>query len=192
MNQEADNKAKKRWLTVAVVSGLIVLVLGIGMLLPAEQTVKRSLAMQAPELVIYQTLTQPKRYSRWLPWLQRDPTFNTRQEGAEQGEGAVFVWEGGQGRQSEGRLEIDRTERGAFIIHRLQLGTHVEARGRFEIEPERGRYRVTWRVTRDVGLNPLRRYQAIMFEDRLGSDLLSGLTYLKVYVETQRSPFPDE
>jgi len=168
---------------------IFVLATVVAWFLPAKTTVERSLAMQAPVSTIYAYLSDPRQFEEWSPWHQRDPMIETRYEGEEEGVGAIIRWT--SAREYDGVIEITSAEQGAFVIYDIQLIDYLEGTGRVEIEPEESRYRVSWSVEIDFGDNIYARYRSFFVDDVLGKDLLSGLTHLKVRVESDRSPFPD-
>jgi len=175
---------------LATLAALLFLLLIAAFFMPAQVNVERSLAMQGPASRIHDYLVDPERFADWSPWAQRDPAMEIRSVGSDRGEGMVMEWQ--SDREPDGRYEVITTEPGAFVIHHLQVGERMTGEGRFEIEPEQGRQRVTWSVVLEAGANPLDRYMIHLREDTLGESLFSGLTHLKVRVESDRSPFPDE
>jgi len=181
---------KKSAIFVGGVLGLVLLLLLGAFILPAQITVERTLAIQGSPDRIHEYLTHAETFERWSPWAQRDPAMEIRHSGPEQGEGLVMEWR--SEREPDGRYEVTGGEQGAFVLHHLTVGDQLAGEGRFEIEPERTRQRVTWSVTLQAGANPLSRYLLYLREDALGESMLSGLTHLKVRVESDRSPFPDQ
>jgi hypothetical protein len=173
---------------VAALAGLLALLLVIGLFLPSSKTVSRSLAMQAPASVIYDNIADLREFHEWSPWAHRDPNMDVRFEGEDKGEGAIMYWDSES--EGSGRLEILQAEPGAFVIYEIDFGAGEPARGRFDIEPEQTRQRVTWSMTAELDAIHW-RYIGLFMDSMIGPSFLDGLTYLKVRVEGEGSPFPD-
>ncbi|MDQ2070495.1 SRPBCC family protein [Natronospira bacteriovora] len=171
---------------LAGLAGLLVLLALIGLLLPSERTVSRSLAMQAPASVIYDHIADLREFHEWSPWAYRDPNMEVSFEGEDKGAGAIMYWDSES--EGSGRLEILQAEPGAFIIYEIDFGAGQPARGRFEIEPEGHRQRVTWSMTAQLDAIHW-RYIGLFLDTMIGPDFLNGLTYLKMRVEAADSPF---
>ncbi|MCP1728546.1 uncharacterized protein YndB with AHSA1/START domain [Natronospira proteinivora] len=172
-----------------LLAALLLLVI-IALFMPAQVTVERSLAIQAPPSLIHDYLIDPEHFPDWSPWAQRDPAMEIHSVGEDRGEGLILEWQ--SEREPDGRYEVRNTEDGAFVVHHLSVGPRMSGEGRFEIEPERTRQRVTWSVDLEAGANPLDRYMIYFRQDALGESMLSGLTHLKVRTEADRTPFPEE
>jgi hypothetical protein len=82
---------KKLVLAVVV---LCVLLAGIGMLLPRQVHVERSIVIDAPRATVFSLLDGFKQFNKWSPWAALDPNAKYTREGPEFGVGAKQSWTG--------------------------------------------------------------------------------------------------
>jgi hypothetical protein len=176
--------------TIGGLAGLIVLLLLIGLVLPAKQTVERSILIDAAPRVISLELNDLRRYNEWAPWSRRDPDMEIRFEGPDQGVGAEMYWKSET--EGSGVLRIVASEENAFVVYELEFDWGRPARSRIDLEPERGAVRTTWRMEADFGWNIPGRWFGVFFDLLLGPDFQSGLLELKAMAEHRAlDPFAD-
>lgn len=165
-----------------------VVLVGVGLMLPSEVSVSRSVGMKGPATYIHSTIRDPRQMQEWLAFGVQHPETQVRFEGAARAEGAVLVWS--RDGVPERQMTITGGEPGAFVFHEAELGYRFPARGRFEILDEGPRKRITWTLTLSLGDNLLHRYIGSFMGLVVAPEMQSSLINLKNVFEGPASPFP--
>src|SRR3954471_8163608 len=71
---------------------LIVVLAGIGFMLPSAYKVERSVTIAAPAEVVFDQVNDLKKNEAWSPWMKNDPTLQISYTGPEAGQGAASSW----------------------------------------------------------------------------------------------------
>lgn len=82
---------KKILIALAV---LVVAFLGYAATRPTEYRVERSAAVAAPAEVVFEQLSDLRKWAAWSPWEKLDPNMKKTFEGPERGTGASYAWQG--------------------------------------------------------------------------------------------------
>ena len=77
-------------LLIAVVA-LLALLFGVGLLLSPKFVVSRSVTVNAPPEKIYALIADPRGWTQWSAWNQRDPKMTIEYSGPASGAGAVWA-----------------------------------------------------------------------------------------------------
>ena len=77
--------------TLAVVGILALALVSIGFFLPSRFEVARSTVINAPAEKVYDLIADPRLWSKWSAWNERDPTMDVRFSGPPFGQGAKSV-----------------------------------------------------------------------------------------------------
>jgi polyketide cyclase/dehydrase/lipid transport protein len=93
-----------------VVAALIVLCLVIGLFLPRQWDVERSILVNAPRSKIHPWVESPARWNDWfaLEEMKSDPNYRVSTSGPEKGVGATYEWSGGA--SGRGRIVIAESD----------------------------------------------------------------------------------
>ena len=89
--------------TLLVLLGLVVVVLGIGAFLPKDFRVERSIEIDASPEVVFEQVSSLRKWNAWSPWIARDPSIKNEFTGPDDGVGATVSWtseESGDGTQT--------------------------------------------------------------------------------------------
>ena len=80
---------------IAIALGvLVVILIAVIALQPAEFAIERETVIAAPAEVIFPHLESPKALDVWSPWMKMDPKMVVKHEGPETGVGATESWDG--------------------------------------------------------------------------------------------------
>ncbi|MEX8517581.1 MAG: SRPBCC family protein [Leptothrix sp. (in: b-proteobacteria)] len=170
-----------RWL-MNVVKALLVLLLllaGIGLLLPRQRHVERRLIIQAPVTQIWPLLADPKHWVEWSPWYSRDPAVKLNYSSAVVGVGADWTWDSVT--LGHGRMQFVQADEPRQLDYRLQLkdqDMNSSATGSFKLEVLNIGVRVIWSLDTDLGWNPAMRWFGLGMERMVGADFDDGLMRL--------------
>lgn len=176
---------KKLLLTLLV---FIVLLLGIGFLLPTEWEVERSVVIDAAPGAVYSTVATLKTWPDWTYWnRERDPSCEWSFEGPETGPGAVMKWEGNV--HMQGSLTIDAGGPATGIQYTLAMQDMTPLQGSIALAPEASRTKATWRTHGASDGMPWSNWlMLLLIEPVMGGFFEEGLNNLKTRVEARAPP----
>ena len=173
-----------RWIkvTLGAIVFIVVAIVAVGFVLPADYMVERTLVIAAPAARVYPLVAAPRQWSHWSIWTKRDPAMHITYFGPESGTGAGWRWDS----RTEGRGEMTFTSadpsRG-FTYKLYFPDFDSTSTGDFAMTPEGEGTRITWNNRGNVGSNPLRHYLALMMDRLVGPDFEAGLLNLKQLAE---------
>ena len=72
---------------------LVALIALIGLALPKNFRIERSVVINAPAEKIYPLIAEPKNWPKWGIWNRRDPNMQMEFSGAAPGAGAKWSWQ---------------------------------------------------------------------------------------------------
>lgn len=174
-------------LFVALLLGVFV---GVGLFLPAEVHVERSIAIKRPAATVFTLLNGFRHFQHWSPWARHDPQAEYRRSGPEAGPGARLDWRGDPATVGTGWQEIVASEPFRRIEIALDIGAQGRARSVYEIHGDRVGSRLTWNFDTDVtegvgwlgGL--LGRWFGLFLDRWVGQDFERGLADFKTLAES--------
>jgi len=163
---------------------LVVLVSGIGMLLPRHSHVERSIVIDAPRITVFALVDGFKQFHKWSPWADQDPNAKYTIEGPEYGVGAKQSWVGDPGTVGSGSQEIVEVQSGESVTSSLDFGDQGLATARLALVSERSGTKVTWSLDADNGAGPIGRWFGLFLDRFVGPDYEKGLARLKALAES--------
>jgi uncharacterized protein YndB with AHSA1/START domain len=175
-----------RWLKrllIAVVT-LVLLLVGVGLVLPSKFRIERSVTIAAPAEKVYALIAAPAEWKRWSSWNQRDPNMQVEYGGPPAGVGAKWTWRS----ESEGNGTMEFTEAvpDQQLTYRLSFpDMGMQSTGQLKIEPQAGGVRVRWSNEGDMGASPVNRWVGLFMDRLVGPDFEAGLANLKRLAEAR-------
>lgn len=174
-----------KWIKRLIIGlvGIVVVFAGVGFLLPGTVHVERSVAINAPADKVFPYVTDFRKFNKWSPWAQVDPTTKYVFEGETGEPGAKMSWTSEHpnvGAGSQTILAVDPNKR---VEVELDFGDQGTATAFYSLVPSGTATEVTWGFDTDLGSNPLARYFGLMFDAWIGADYEKGLASLKMLVE---------
>ena len=175
---------KKILIGVAVVAALF----GAGYMLPAEQLVGRSVAVNAPPEAIYSHVDSPRSWT-WSPWsAAKLPGARIRYEGPQTGVGAQVVWQ--DETMGDGRLSLAKADPLRGVTYEMSLNRDpYTASGGLQFVPGDSSTLVVW-TWRARYSDPVARLMGIIAGEQLGAQLEQGLLELKKIAEASAPAVP--
>jgi uncharacterized protein YndB with AHSA1/START domain len=168
---------------IVILLALVVLLLAIGLALPAQFKVQRSIEISAPASKVYPLIAAPAAWARWSIWNQRDPNMKLEYSGAASGPGARWNWQSAT--EGNGAMEFTDAVTDQRIAYRLSFPDFgMQSRGLLSIEPAGSGVRVTWTNEGDMGGNPVNRWFGLFMDRLVGPDFEAGLANLKKLAES--------
>ena len=168
--------------TLAVIGMVALAIVGVGFFLPSSYNVQRSIVIDAPPGKVYDLVSDPRTWTQWSVWNQRDPAMEVSYAGPPFGQGAKWSWVS----KSEGSgtmefVKVDPNRRIDYTLYFPDFG--MKSGGEWQFEPQGAGTKVTWTSRGDVGANPLKHYLAWGMDRMVGPDFEGGLANLKKLAE---------
>ncbi len=178
---------KKVFYAIVIV---IFIFITVGMLLPRQVHVERSLVIDRPAATVFTVLNSYRSFVNWSPWADRDPSATYELSGPDAGVGARLGWSGDPRQVGSGWQEITESQPNHLIRMFLNFDQQGTANTYYQIDPAVSGVRVTWGFDSDLvegqgwfgGL--LARYFGLFFDRWIGADYELGLARLKALLET--------
>jgi polyketide cyclase/dehydrase/lipid transport protein len=157
---------------------LIVTVAVIGLFLPAQYSVERSIVVHASPDKVHEYVGDLKKWDDWAPWKEEDPSILVTLGEKTSGVGASQSWVGDSG---TGALTVTESSPESGIRYDLLFdGGTYECRGTIKYyKMADGDTRVTWAMTGDMGKSLASGYFALLMDTMVGNMFEKGLKNLK-------------
>lgn len=165
---------KKLFIALVV---LIVVLAGIGFMLPGTYRVERTTTIAAPADVVFEQVNNLKKNEAWSPWMKNDPTIKVSYSGPEAGVGAVSSWTSEH--SGNGSQTIKESVPGQSLTTYLDFGGMGNANGIWTFAQEGEGTKVTQAMTGDQGKNPFKHLMNLAMDKMMGKYFEQGLASLK-------------
>ncbi len=161
---------------------LIVTIAVIGLFLPAQYSVERSMVVHATPEKVHGYVGDLKKWDAWAPWKEEDPSILVTLGEKTSGVGASQSWVGDSG---TGALTVTESSPESGIEYDLLFdGGTYECRGSIKYYGMAdGDTRVTWAMSGDMGKSLASGYFALLMDTMVGNMFEKGLKNLKNAVE---------
>jgi uncharacterized protein YndB with AHSA1/START domain len=173
-----------KWLIRGVVAvvALVVLLLAVGMLLPSQFKVQRTLQIAAPADRVYALIADPREWKRWSVWNQRDPNMQVEYSGSPAGAGARWSWRSDT--EGQGAMHFTDAVANERIVYQLSFPEFgMRSTGVLALQPAANGVNVTWTNEGDMGSSPVNRWFGVFMDRLVGPDFEAGLANLKRLAE---------
>ncbi len=168
---------------LVIVLSVLALLLLVGLFLPGQYRVERSLAIRAKAEAVYPYLAGLRTWPEWTVWNQEvDPGVKFTYESPDTGAGAVYRWEGPKLGRGLLRLTRAETNKGVWYDLDFDNGDRLST-GSLTLDETPEGARVTWVNEGELGRSPFSRYAGLFLERIIGPDFDKGLANLKAKVE---------
>ena len=170
-------------LAFKVLLTLLILLVGIGLLLPSHTTVERSIVISAPPAQIFPHVNSMRAFHAWSPWTAIDPDTQYTFEGPESGVGSRMTWHSGNQQVGAGSQEITISLPDQQISTTLDFGGKGQGVASFFLEPRAQGTLLRWQFQTEFGWDLFSRYVGLMLDSMIGASYDKGLRTLKTRVE---------
>lgn len=161
---------------------LILLLVVIGLFLPSEIRVKRSIEINAAQETIFKQVNNFKNWNKWSPWEQKDPDMTKKYSENPAGKGAWQTWKSES--QGNGKQTIIESNPPSKLKTKLEFEDQGTSYGFWNLEKtDDENVKATWAMETDFGWNLIGRYIGLGFDGMLGPDFEKGLQNLKELTE---------
>ncbi len=162
-------------------AGVATLGVVVGLILPTEFTVKRSIVIDGGPEGIHEYVGELRKWDLWAPWKEDDPTFVVTFGDKTSGIGASQSWVGADG---DGSLEFTASSPRRGIEYDLFFeGGTYKCRSAMRFHPTDESTAVTWIMKGDMSWPIVGGYFAVMLDSAVGPMFERGLAKLKKTVE---------
>ena len=171
----------KKILIVLVV--VIMLVVVVGLFLPTNYEVSRSITIDAPRGKIHVLVGDLKRWDDWTPWKKHDPSLVVTLGDKTTGEGASQSWKGKDG---DGELKFTKCTASKGVEFDMSFDEgRMKSECALLYEEQADGTLVTWKMKGDLDSLPpiMAGYFAAMMPAMVGGSFDEGLAALKAEVE---------
>ncbi len=161
---------------------VLIVVLGVvGIFLPSEYRVERSVVIDAPMETVFSNVNTVSKHELWSPWKDEDPSMKFTFNDIPAGEGASYSWTSDN--MGEGSLTIIESIQNKGIKTDLDFGEMGAANGYYTFSKVDGGVKVVQGFTGDAGYNIPERYVNMFMDSMVGPMFEKGLAKLKVLSE---------
>lgn len=170
-----------KWILVGL-GALLLLFAAVGLALPSQFRVERSVTIAAPAEKVYLLIASPAEWKRWSVWNQRDPKMQMEYSGPSAGVGARWSWRSET--EGNGAMEFTEAVAGERLAYRLSFpDMGMQSTGQLRIEPAGNGVRVSWSNEGQMNANPVNRWFGLFMDRLVGPDFEAGLNNLKRLAE---------
>jgi hypothetical protein len=162
-----------------IIVGLIVfavLILIIGLSLPKETSIKRSIFIEAPAAAVFENVNNLKNQEKWDPWLAADKTMKLAYGPVAAGKGASASWTGTSG---EGSQTITESVPPSSIKVDLDFKKKGKGKGWWSFQEKGKGVVVTSGFTSIAGNCLVAKYINLFLDPIVGPTMAKGLKKLK-------------
>jgi len=172
---------KKILLALAV---LIILLVVIIAMQPADFRVTRSATIGAPAPAVFAQVNDFHKWNAWSPWAKLDPAAKNSFDGPSSGTGAKFGWSGND-QIGEGHMEIIESHPSDLIRIKLDFIRPMEGTSttEFALKPQGDQTAVTWTMTGRHNFIGKAFCLFMNIDKMVGGDFEKGLASMKSIAE---------
>ncbi len=170
---------------ILIALGLVVVVLVVVVALqPADFRVARSATMSAPAPVVFSQVNDLHKWEAWNPWQKKDPAMKLTFAGPPAGPGASYSW-AGNNEVGEGRLTITESRQSDMVRIKLEFMKPFAATNtaEFTFKPEGDRTAVTWSMEGRNNFFAKALHLVMNMDKMVGGEFEKGLADMKSVVE---------
>ncbi|MEM9618201.1 MAG: SRPBCC family protein [Pseudomonadota bacterium] len=164
--------------------GLVVVIVGLGFVLPDNVHLEREATINASQEEIYALVSDFEQWDRWSPWAKLDPDAEYSLSGS--GVGQRMEWKSDHPEVGNGAQEITAMDPPNSVTTFLDFGDMGQADATFTLTPTGdGATKVVWGFDTNMRkgvpthMQPMSTYMGFFMEKFLGPAYEEGLANLK-------------
>ena len=173
-----------KWGAIGAAALAVAAVLG-AYVLPRQPEVTRSIDIAVPRAALFPLVADLRHLPEWSPRLTADPDVAVTFTGPLDGVGQAITWQSKLPEVGSGVETITMIEPDSAVAMSVERAGQPSTTAWFRLA-EKGPTQTTvvWGYRKDVGFNPIDRYQALAIDGVVGPDYERGLKRLKAFAET--------
>jgi effector-binding domain-containing protein len=162
----------------------------LGLIAPKDASASRSIIIEAPQEIVFNTVNDLTSWESWSPWKEMDPDMKVSMGEKTAGEGASYSWVGEK--SGKGELTILESKAPESLATAINFDGQGTAQGSWLFESSEEGTKATWGLYTKFPFpfNAMLLFQD--FEGAINKDFDRGLALLKEKIESQptsESPF---
>ena len=168
---------------IVVLIILIVAFVVIGLMLPTDFLVSRSIIIDAPADRIHSNLNDLNKWPQWSPWVENDPNLKITVGDISSGVGATQSWVSKDG---NGSLVFTSSDPAKGINYDVEFNEgQYRCKSNFIYVPNNEGTEVIWEMSGNMDTPVIGGYFAAKMDSWVGREFEKGLSNLKEIVESQ-------
>ena len=168
-------KILKTLIVVLVI--ILVAFIVVGLMLPTNYLVSRSIVIDAPLSKIHSNINNLEKWPTWSPWIENDPTLEVTVGDVSSGVGATQSWKGKDG---EGSLLITASDPSKGVNYDLAFNQgQYKCKANFIYVPKNEGNEVIWEMSGNMDVPIIGGYFAARMDSWVGTEFEKGLNNLK-------------
>ncbi len=178
-------------LLIAVII-LIAIVSILGLVMPKEYSVERSMVIDACPGVVYKEFANFKNWEDWSPWAEKDQTIQSTYEGEDGQVGSIHRWTGNPDISGQGSMTMtEMTENEIKYDLQFIVPFESESKGYFKMEEVEGGVKVSWGDGGKIPF-PMNVIAGLFmdFDKMIGADFEKGLQNMSEKLAGQKAYSP--
>lgn len=169
---------------VAIVLLLVVAVVVVGLFLPKQYDVERSITIDAPPEVVFAYLNDLEKWEAWEPFSKADPTIVTTLGDPSAGLGATQSWTGDSG---DGSLTFTMADPDKGIAYDLNFEGFDPSSSEMTYEVVDGKTVLTWSMEGEITTPVIGGYFVMMMDAMVAPMYDDGLANIRKVAEAEAS-----
>jgi uncharacterized protein YndB with AHSA1/START domain len=167
-----------------IILTLVTLFFIIGLILPNDAYLERSIIINAPPQKVFNQLNTFNTISAWSPWIKMDPDLKNEYFGPEFGVGALYTWDSDDPNVGQGKQEIIESRTDEYLKMEMTFVGMEDGEffAEFILEPTGDDTKLTWTYNGQTN-NFYWRYFMASTNFMLGPMYEEGLESLKMFIE---------
>lgn len=172
---------------ISILFGGLLVSVCLGLVLPSQVHLERSIAIDASPQQIYPLISDFKQWDQWSPWAQIDPNADFKISG--KGLKQKMSWFSRDAQVGKGSQEFILLDKPTHIKTHLDFGQQGEAVASFDLVPEGSATKVTWSLDTDMRagvplyMKPFSAYFGFFMDGMVGKNYEQGLNNLQKVVQ---------
>ncbi len=170
---------------IAFLAILAVVVL-LSFAIPSDWSVQRSLFINAKSGIIFQYVNNLDNWEKWSAWTtEKDSTLKYKNSGSKDGKGAKSIWQAKS--MGGGIMNIIESEKNKMIKYSAKIqDSTFQLDGIIELKPSDLGTLMVWKVSGNVGMNPISKLISFGLDSYFGPDMERSMIKLKKMAEEKR------
>jgi hypothetical protein len=160
----------------------MILLIIIGLFLPAEKHLERKTIIKAPAYIIFNQIDSLKNWERWSPWALSDTHMVSEYEGPSSGAGAICRWSSPNRQTGTGSMKILESNPNKSILIEVSFAEQGKLFCRWFFEENADETNVIWGLDMK-NMNIAEKYFSLFLEGVIGPFFTQGLDSLKIVCE---------
>jgi len=158
------------------VLGFVALLLAVGIFLPSNYGLERSVIIKAPNEKVFSKVNDLKNWEQWSPFYLNDPSMQVMYSAKSEGTDAFYTWTSQN--SGDGQLTILASVPNSKIHTLLDFKEQGKGKGVWKFENTEEGIKVTWGFSANAE-SYFEKYIGVLIDPMLGGVFEEGLSKLK-------------